>query len=241
LKRIVYDLRIIGACLVVLYLVIFFTHLHYVLTAEFSLHRFLFAAAYAALAAGAIGVVLTKEWARLALVYVNIFLAVYIAIFPKEYVLETASLSNALMALVLALFFNQSETRARFVQKKGSAWRSILVVDDDETVIKIVRPILMSSGFSVLSASTGEEGLQIARQQRPDLIILDVIMPKMKGREVCQKLKDDAETQHIPVVFLTAKDSNDEIQAEMEAGAIAHLTKPVNAKELIETVSKILN
>ena len=116
----------------------------------------------------------------------------------------------------------------------------ILVIDDDEAISKIVRPILLSHGFSVLTANTGEDGLQIATAQKPDLILLDVILPGLKGREVCQKLKENPETKDIPIVFLTAKDSPEDVQAEIDVGAAAHLTKPVNAKTLIETVQNIL-
>jgi len=119
-------------------------------------------------------------------------------------------------------------------------WKRVLIIDDNIMLIKIIRPILMSNGFSVLSASSGEEGLQIARTQLPDIIVLDVILPKMNGREVCKRLKNDSQTKSIPVVFLTSKDSSDDVNAEMEAGGIIHLTKPVNAKVLISTIKNIL-
>ncbi|MCK5081489.1 MAG: response regulator, partial [Candidatus Omnitrophica bacterium] len=70
---------------------------------------------------------------------------------------------------------------------------------------------------------------------------LDVILPGIKGREVCQKLKEDPRTKGIPVVFLTAKDSPEDIQAEKDAGSSGHITKPVNIKVLIETIQSILN
>ena len=121
-----------------------------------------------------------------------------------------------------------------------SKWQSVLVIDDDETITKTIRPVLISNGFSVLSASTGEDGLRIAREQKPDLILLDVIMPGIKGRDVCKKLKDDIRTKNIPVIFLTAKNSEDDVQAELEAGAVAHLTKPVDYQMLLEKLSNIL-
>ena len=119
-------------------------------------------------------------------------------------------------------------------------WQSILVVDDDETVTKTIRPVLIANGFSVLSASSGEDGLRIAREQKPDLILLDVILPGIKGREICKRLKADSGTKHIPVVFLTAKNSEDDVQAELEAGAAAHLTKPVNYQALLTMLQNIL-
>ena len=98
----------------------------------------------------------------------------------------------------------------------------------------------MSAGYSVLSAETGEIGLQIAETQRPDLILLDVILPGMKGREVCKRLKENKVTKDIPVVFVTVKDAKDEINAELEAGAHAHLTKPIAVKVLISTIRSII-
>lgn len=134
-----------------------------------------------------------------------------------------------------------TRVKSFFQPQQKDKWRSILLVDDDEALVKTVRPILISHGYSVLTADTGEDGLQIASSQKPDLIILDVILPGIKGRDVCKTLKEDSVTKDIPVIFLTAKDSPDDIQAEMQAGAETHLTKPVNAKELIDTIRNVLD
>ncbi len=124
--------------------------------------------------------------------------------------------------------------------KSLTAWKSILVVDDDETLLKTIRPILMKEGYSVLTAATGETGYNVAINQKPDLIILDVILPGIKGRELCQKIKTTPETKDIPVIFLTAKFSEDDVKAELEAGASAHLTKPIEQKVLFSTIKKFL-
>ena len=116
----------------------------------------------------------------------------------------------------------------------------ILVVDDDETLIRTVQAILKSYGYTVLAGRTGEEGLELAKKEKPDLILLDVLLPKMKGREVCKKIKEIPELKNIPVIFLTAKDSPEDIEAEMAAGAVGHLTKPVYANVLISTLRRIL-
>ena len=241
MKRVLYDLKIISLCLLALYVVSIGAYVQTLATPGFSLYAAVICLLFAVLSAGAVGLFRAKEWGRQVLIGGNLALAVMFLVLYKSPFAVLISPAYIILALVLALFFSQAQVRARVVQKQGSAWRSILVVDDDETVIKTVRPILMSNGFSVLTAASGEEGLHIAQKQQPDLIILDVIMPRMKGREVCQQLKENSQTQHIPVIFLTAKDSHDDIQAEMEAGAVAHLTKPVNARELSETVLKILN
>jgi len=118
--------------------------------------------------------------------------------------------------------------------------KKILLVDDDPGVHVVTVPILTKAGYTVVSAKSGEQGLQLALNERPDLIILDVIMPGIKGRDLCAKIKAYQVLAAIPVVFLTAKDSHDDIQAEQQAGAIAHLTKPVHAGQLIETVKGII-
>jgi CheY-like chemotaxis protein len=126
-------------------------------------------------------------------------------------------------------------------RKNTGAWKSILLVDDDETLIRTVRPILLSNGYSVLVATSGEEGLRVAKKQKPHLILLDVILPGIKGREVCRQIKSDGELKNIPVVFLTSKDSPDDVQAELAAGAQAHLSKPVTPKALLDAVQRFIS
>ena len=118
--------------------------------------------------------------------------------------------------------------------------KKILLVDDDPGVHFIVTPILIKQGYDVVSAKHGEQGLQIALNQRPDLIILDVIMPGIKGRELCIKMKAYEVLKNIPVIFLTAKDSEDDIKAELDAGAVTHLTKPIDPAQLVAVIKGIL-
>ena len=119
--------------------------------------------------------------------------------------------------------------------------KSILVIDDDQGFLKLIYANLISNGYQVATAATGEEGLKLATKVKPDMIILDVILPGIKGREVCLRLKEDAATRNVPVMFLTAKDSPDDIQAEMAVGAVTHLTKPVDTKRLLQEIQKILS
>ncbi len=121
-----------------------------------------------------------------------------------------------------------------------SQW-TVLVVDDDFTFVKLVKAHFVRQSITVLGAETGEYGLEMAKRYKPDLIILDVILPGMKGREVCAKLKEDIATENIPVMFVTFKNSLDDISAEMELGAVMHLTKPINYGHLYEQVYKILS
>ncbi len=118
---------------------------------------------------------------------------------------------------------------------------TVLVIDDDLTFTKLVKSHFLKQGVSVVSAESGERGLELAKRYMPDLIILDVILPGMKGREVCAKLKEDILTENIPVMFVTFKNSLDDISAEMELGAVMHLTKPINYGHLYDHVYKVLN
>lgn len=118
--------------------------------------------------------------------------------------------------------------------------KTILVVDDDPGVHLITAPLLAREGYRVVSAKSGEQGLQLALSERPHLIILDVIMPGIKGRELCAKIKAYDVLKNIPVIFLTSKDSPDDLKAELEAGALSHLTKPVDPKHFVSTVRSII-
>ncbi|MDP8265281.1 MAG: response regulator [Candidatus Aceula lacicola] len=118
--------------------------------------------------------------------------------------------------------------------------QTILIIDDDRGMVKLLESGLADVGYYVLSANTGEGGLQIAENKDVDLVLLDVILPGMKGREVCMKLKENEKTKLIPVIFLTAKDSEDDIKAEMEAGGVAHITKPIDLNGLIPKIMEIL-
>lgn len=118
--------------------------------------------------------------------------------------------------------------------------KRILVIDDDPSVHFIITPVLSKEGYTVISAKHGEHGLHLALDERPDLIILDVIMPGIKGRELCAKIKSYEVLKSIPVVFLTAKDSDDDIKAELDVGAVTHLSKPIDSTQLVTVIKSIL-
>jgi CheY-like chemotaxis protein len=182
-----------------------------------------------------------KEWARRLLVYINMIMAGYFYVMWLMLTKDNMMPAFLLMSLIVVLFFNQPMVRVHFRPTAGLLRKSILCVDDDEGVLLLLKRTLLPKGYSVLTARTGEKCLQIAKMQRPDLIVLDVILPGMKGREVCARLKAEEDTKHIPVVFLTAKDSLDDIAAEKAVGAVTHLTKPFNARKLLLEVKKLLN
>jgi DNA-binding response OmpR family regulator len=112
----------------------------------------------------------------------------------------------------------------------------ILVVDDDPDVLQVIKRRLETFHYEVLKASNGEDGLRIAEEQQPDLVLLDIMMPKMKGRDVCLKLKANPRTARIPVIFLTALGLADHIKAGMDAGAEDYIVKPYTAAQLRERI-----
>ena len=114
--------------------------------------------------------------------------------------------------------------------------RRILTIEDDPTQRMMIQKTLEKKGYTVLMADSGEKGLEVAFLQKPDLIILDVVMPGIHGEEVCKRLKSDARTKNIPILFLTSMDEPKDIIDHYDLGAEVHLTKPINPKELINQI-----
>ncbi len=113
----------------------------------------------------------------------------------------------------------------------------ILIIEDDEAIREVVRYALESNGFkNTLSAADGESGLKIALRERPALILLDIMLPKLDGLEVCRRLKRDDATRDIPVVMLTAKSEESDIVLGLELGAVDYITKPFSGKVLVARV-----
>ena len=116
----------------------------------------------------------------------------------------------------------------------------ILIVDDNETNRDILRSRLGPQGYELLEAADGEEALAAARQHHPDLILLDVMMPKMDGIEACRQIKADASLPFMPVVLVTAKSDSKDVVAGLEAGADEYLTKPLDQSALLARVKSML-
>ena len=116
----------------------------------------------------------------------------------------------------------------------------ILLVDDEPSIVKMVGKRLEVEGFEVLIAMDGQEGLDKARAERPDLIVLDLMLPKLNGYEVCTMLKQDTRYQGIPVVLFTAKAQEKDEKLGMECGANAYVKKPFRAQELLEKIRALL-
>jgi DNA-binding response OmpR family regulator len=104
----------------------------------------------------------------------------------------------------------------------------ILIVDDDPRLLHIVAMYLGIEGYEVTTAENGEEGLRQVETERPDLVILDIMMPGMDGIEACRRIRSGAETQHLPVVMFSALSSDDDIERARQAGANHLITKPFN-------------
>jgi len=233
------SLRVIALFMACFYSTALFFTLVTIDISGLGIHLLILKALLGLLIIASIGVVLDMSWGK----KMGFCLNVIAFLFSASLVVISKDYSIAIFGLFFlgaALYFKRSIGGCCCSSKSEDQWKSVLLVDDDEAVVKTIRPALISRGYSVLSANSGEDGMRIAQSQKPDLIILDVIMPGIKGREVCKILKEGDETKDIPVMFLTAKDSPDDIQAEKEAGAVAHLTKPVNIKELISTVKEVI-
>ncbi len=119
--------------------------------------------------------------------------------------------------------------------------RRVLAIDDDAVQRAMIKKALENQGYRVFLAENGARGLEIAFKERPDVILLDVMMPGMRGDEVCRKLKSDSRTKDIPVLFLTSLDDPKDVILHYDLGAEIHLTKPINSKELISQIEITLN
>ena len=117
--------------------------------------------------------------------------------------------------------------------------KKILAVDDEKHIVRLVQINLEKAGYTVSIASNGREALESVAANRPDLIVMDVMMPEMDGFAALQKLKDNPSTQNIPVIMLTAKAQDADVFKGWQSGADLYLTKPFNPSELITFVQRI--
>lgn len=118
--------------------------------------------------------------------------------------------------------------------------KRILIVDDETYILNILDFSLGGEGFEVITASNGEEALTTAVDLHPDLIVLDVMMPKIDGFEVCRALKTKNDTKDIPIILLTAKDRDSDRKRGEEVGVDRYMTKPFSPQRLIEAIHEML-
>jgi CheY-like chemotaxis protein len=116
----------------------------------------------------------------------------------------------------------------------------ILVAEDERDIRDLIAFTLQFAGHTVLTANNGEEAVQMTLKEIPDLVLTDVRMPKMTGYEACKLIKADPTTQHIPVVFLSAKGQDAEVQTGLDSGADEYLLKPFAPDQLTRKVAEIL-
>ena len=133
----------------------------------------------------------------------------------------------------------QEERLNMMKQEDTDELPNILVIDDNQDMRRYLRTLL-ASRFYVMEAADGQQGLRLARESVPDLIVSDVMMPVMDGLQLCRQLKEDFITSHIPVILLTARDTEEQQMEGYEHGADAYLTKPFNADLLISRINNLL-
>jgi two-component system, OmpR family, alkaline phosphatase synthesis response regulator PhoP len=116
----------------------------------------------------------------------------------------------------------------------------ILVVDDEEDILELVRYNLVKEGYRVTTVASGEEALKSARSAQSDIILLDLMLPGVDGLEVCRLLKHDPKTQHIPIIMLSAKGEEADIVTGLELGAADYITKPFSPRVLVARLRAVL-
>lgn len=119
--------------------------------------------------------------------------------------------------------------------------KKILLVDDEQDMVYAVKMQLEADGFRVLTAPDGQEGLDKARKEKPDLIILDLMLPKIDGYKICRMLKFDEKYKNIPVIIYTARAQEADEKLGYEVGADAYLTKPFDPQKLLAKINELLN
>jgi twitching motility two-component system response regulator PilH len=139
--------------------------------------------------------------------------------------------------------FGKSEdsSDSSVVQEEGGQSGTILVVDDSPTEVHIFKKILEKQGYTIIVAKDGQEGVDMAKQTRPDIILMDVVMPVLNGFQATRQLKKNEDTADIPVIMVTTKDQKTDINWGMRQGANEYLVKPVAPAELLLKIRTLLN
>lgn len=118
--------------------------------------------------------------------------------------------------------------------------KKILIADDSSTALMMNKMILGNGSFEVLTARDGQEAAEIAAAEHPDLILLDVVMPRMTGLEACRMLRQREETREVPILLVTTRGEEDSVEAGYESGCTDYITKPVDPPELLSKVRSYL-
>ncbi|WP_069650175.1 response regulator transcription factor [Caloranaerobacter ferrireducens] len=118
--------------------------------------------------------------------------------------------------------------------------KRILVVDDEEHIIELIRFNLETNGYYVIAANDGNEALKKVKEEKPDLVILDLMLPSIDGIEICKILRKDKETEKLPIIMLTAKSEEIDMILGLEIGADDYITKPFSVRELLARIKAVL-
>ena len=117
----------------------------------------------------------------------------------------------------------------------------VLIVDDSPTEVVKLRQILSKHGYDVLTADSGEQGMEMVRAEHPDVVLMDIVMPGLNGFQATRQLSRDPATSAVPVIIVTTKDQETDRLWGQRQGAKGYLTKPVDGKLLIKTIESVLN
>jgi twitching motility two-component system response regulator PilG len=118
--------------------------------------------------------------------------------------------------------------------------KRILIVEDEDSLLRLESILLTSRGYEVRGVSNGQAALEAIATDKPDLVLLDIMLPEIDGFEVCRRIKFAAETRHIPVIMLTARKCQDDFSRGQEVGADWYITKPFKSAMVIETIQRFL-
>ena len=122
----------------------------------------------------------------------------------------------------------------------GTSKRTIVIADDQPNLRRVLERLLRSEGYEVHNAADGKQALSLIRSIRPDLVVLDIMMPEMDGGDVAAALRDDPQTADIPIIFLTGKDRNDDMGRSFRSGGDMFIKKPFSCERLLEIVNIVL-
>ena len=118
--------------------------------------------------------------------------------------------------------------------------KKILIVEDEESLLKLESILLTTKGYLVQGATTGLAALEAVASEPPDLILLDIMLPELDGFQVCDRIKKNRETKHIPIILLTAKKTPEDIARGKEVGAEEYITKPFKSAMVMSTIEELL-
>ena len=143
--------------------------------------------------------------------------------------------------MIKNIFRKDNPKTDEFQSSENEINTTILVVDDSPTEVHVFKKLLVKQGYRVIAASDGQEGLDVAKRAHPDLIIMDVVMPVLNGFQATRKLRNDRETADIPVIMVTTKGQETDINWGKRQGANEYLIKPIMPVELLSKIKALLN